>query len=147
MNPSVLCLMSGVSTEAMNWEVRLWEKDPGKRYGIFAAACFAAAFGFIMLRNPLPAAFGFIAVVLSAAEYWLPQTFRIDEKGAQRRCGLSVSEMDWPAVTHVAEDENGVRLLPISPEKRLSSFRGVYLRFKDNRETVLLRVRQLMGDN
>lgn len=124
------------------WEVRLWENEPSKRYAILFAASIAALLGWALMRNPVSAIFGFGAIVISTAEYWLPQKFKIDETGASRKCGPSLTVMEWPNVKHVLTDNQGVRLLPVSPDSRLSPFRGVYLRFAENRDEVLRLVQE-----
>lgn len=125
------------------WEVRLWESDPSKRYAILLVASVAGLLGWLLLRNPISVLFGFLAVILSTAEYWLPQKFKVDESGASRKCGPSLTVMEWENVKHIHADGVGVRLLPVDPESRLSPFRGVYLRFAGNREAVMSRIEAL----
>ena len=49
-------------------------------------------------------------------------------------------------VKRVIEGEDGVKLSPLAESGRLSPFRGVFLRYSGNRETVLEYIRQSVGE-
>lgn len=89
-----------------------------------------------MFGNPVMAAIGFLAIVLSTAEFWLPIQFRLDQEGAQRRLGLSLSRIEWSDVRRVLEHESGFKLSPLEGEGRLDPFRGLFVRTEANHEEV-----------
>jgi hypothetical protein len=124
------------------WEVRLWEKNPSRRYVVLAVAFVAAALGYLLLQHLVFALIGFMVIMGSTTDYWLPQKFKIDGNGASLRCGISVTSMAWPEVKRVVEVADGVLLSPLtSDQSRLNAFRGVLLRYNNNREAVLGAVR------
>src|SRR5947209_6885403 len=105
--------------DPFTWEVRLWERDPAKRYGILLAAAIAALIGYALFKNVAFALIGFGVIILATAEYWLPQKCRFDRNGASVRCGISVTAIQWNDVKSSVLDDGGVRLSPLSKEGRL----------------------------
>jgi hypothetical protein len=90
---------------------------------------------------------GFAAVVLATADFWMPLQYRLDEKGAALKCGFSTTAIEWANVKRVILGEEGVKLSPLEEESRLSPFRGLFLRFDGNREEVLDRIREKVGQD
>jgi len=131
--------------ESYAWEVRLWRQSPSKLSGIFAAAVIAGAFGYLLFHSVALTMIGFLVVVGSTTEFWLPQKLKLDRNSASLRCGISVTSIQWRDVKRVIEDGAGVRLTPLSEDNRLSPFRGVYLRFANNRDEVMSWIERLRG--
>ncbi len=128
--------------ETLTWTVRLWRRDPAKLLGVLIGSMVGAAMGVILLNGPVGAIIGFLAVSISTADYWMPLRYTVNGTGAQVRCGISVTAIDWDSVKRVIESEEGVKLSPLERSSRTSPFRGVFLRFADNREDVLNAIRQ-----
>lgn len=129
-----------------SWVVRVWASNPSKLYGIFLSCSLAALAGWLLFHQIVIAMLGFAAIAGATAEFWMPQNYNIDKKGASARCGFSISAITWEEVKRVLPDEKGVKLSPLASEGKSSAFRGVYLRFADNREVVLGLV-EMMGQN
>lgn len=127
------------------WQVRLWSNDPRRLYGILFSCAMAALVGWIGFHQVLFALVGFCAIAFATAEYWMPQSYRLDANGATARCGLSVSSIAWRDVKRLIPDAEGVKLSPLEKDGRMSAFRGVYLRFGDQKEEVLRRVEGCAG--
>lgn len=123
----------------------MWHKDPNKRWAILLVACIAGLAGWFLFQHPLMSLIGFGAIVAFTTDYWLPQRFKLDGNGASMRCGISVTSIEWSAVKRALPTEEGLHLSPLAKDGRLDSFRGVYLRFSNNREEVLEAVRRLWG--
>lgn len=123
--------------ESFRWRVRLSDKAPQKRAGVVVAAVFAMALGWFAFKSPLMGIAGFAIIFGSTAEYWLGTTFKVDEKGASARTGLSLVSMDWTDVKRLIWEKNGVRLSPLENAGTMDAFRGVFLRYgDDNREDI-----------
>lgn len=120
----------------MEWEIRLWENEPNRRYGILFAAALAALLGWWMFQNPLMPVIGFLAIILSTTEYWLPIRFSLNDQSVTRRLGLSVTQLDFSQVKRVERTPDGIRLSPLAVPSRLDAFRGVFLRTASNQEEV-----------
>jgi hypothetical protein len=129
----------------MQWTVKLWARDPGKRYAILAAACMAGLLGWMVFAQPLMALVGFGAILAGTTDFWLPQRYTLDGNGAHMRCGISVTSIQWSAVKRAIHTSHGLQLSPLEKTGRMDSFRGVYLRYAENREEVLETVKRLWG--
>ena len=126
----------------MEWQVHLSKRNPQKVAGIVLAALMAAFGGWLLLRSPLFAILGVIFILGATTDFWMPIRYRLDETGASLKCGVSQTAIEWPKVKVVTESEEGVKLSPLTnPNSRLEAFRGVFLRFENNREEVLAKIR------
>jgi len=112
---------------------------------VIAIACLAGLVGLFLFKGPIMAAVGFGVVMLSAAEVFLPLRYRIDEKGVSARCGVSETAIAWADVKRAWMNNEGIKLSPLETASNMDAFRGVYLRFGDNRDPVLDMVRRYWG--
>lgn len=133
--------------ESMEWTVRLWERDPSKRYVVFAVSVGAALLALAMFHNVIMAFIALVCIIATCAEFVFPLQFRITDQSARVRCGISVTEIEWIAVKRVIEGSDGVKLSPLIRDSRLAPFRGVYLRYADNRDAVLDYVKRNGGES
>ncbi|MCX7800483.1 MAG: hypothetical protein N2109_09100 [Fimbriimonadales bacterium] len=132
--------------ERLEWEVRLWERDPPKRARLFAVvAAIGVASGY---------AFGLVLGILSVffllgstMEFWYPVRYRLDAQGASAKVGISVTAIEWRSVRRAILGEDGVKLSPLEKASRTAVFRGVYIRFNRNREEVLEFVRRRLPED
>jgi hypothetical protein len=132
--------------ESFRWSVRLSDKAPAKRWVVLAAAALVGVFGLVLMRQPLLGLLGFAIILAATAEFWLGASYRIDGRGASSRTGLSVSSIDWQDVKRLDILSEGAKLSPLSAPSRLDEFRGVFLRFGDQREQVLAALRTFGGE-
>lgn len=113
---------------------------------VAAAAFIAAALGLWLLQSALGAILGFAMIAGGTADFWMPVHFALDGTKASRRCGLSVTSIEWSEVKRADVTDRGVKLSPLaSAESRLEPFRGVFLIFENNEAQVLEAVRDLGG--
>ncbi len=131
---------------ALTWEVRLWEKEPQKRYAVLCCAALSALSGWWLFNSVLMALLGFAVICGATTDFWLPLRYKLTDTEASLRCGFSASGIEWVMVKRVIEGEDGVKLSPLAESGRLSPFRGVFLRYSGNRETVLEYIRQSVGE-
>lgn len=127
--------------ETVQWTVRLWLDGGDKRYAILGAAVLAAIAGWLVVHTFLAVVIGLLATLGSTTEYWLPIKYKLDRNTAAVRCGISVTSIEWSNVKRVIEEPRGVKLSPLESEGRMGAFRGVFLRFADNREEVMKAIR------
>lgn len=140
--------MTGVKEdEAFRWVVRLSDKEPWKRYVVWAVAMVAAAAGWAWMGQVLFALIGFVAVMASTAEFWMPIRNRLDSRGAHVTVGLSTTSLEWAQVQRAILDDEGVKLSPVERSSRMAPFRGVFVRFGTRREEVLDRISAYWGQD
>lgn len=127
---------------ALEWSVDLGTDEPRKRSIVASVALAVGAIG-TMFLSPWLGVTGLVLVLLSNSEVFLKQHFRIDENGVRRRCGASVSAMEWAGIKSIREDDGGVKCSPFSQPMRSDPFRGVYLKFAEgNRNAVLATIHE-----
>lgn len=110
---------------------------------VLGFAAVAGYCGAAIFAHPLLGVLGFLVIVASTAEMFVPLKYKLDERGASVRCGISVTALEWSAVKRVVELSDGVCLSPLPKSSRLDAFRGVHLRFAGNEDEVRDTIRQL----
>ena len=136
-------MASDLTKETMEWEVRLGDAAPHRRFPVILVACLASVVGFLMLASPVIAVIAPFVILASTAELFLPIKYRIDPEKVSSKCGPSVTEMQWADVKRVIELEGAIRLSPFAKPNRLDNFRGVLLRFSGNETEVWAKLREL----
>jgi hypothetical protein len=84
--------------------------------------------------------FGLLGLVILGASlmpFFLPTDFILTESSVQRRYLGIDHTRKWSEFRSYYPDKNGVLLSPFPRPSRLENFRGLYIRFEDNRERVL----------
>ena len=71
------------------------------------------------------------------APFFCPTTYTLDDEGVAAKGPFGTARRDWDALRSHRVDTTGVLLSPFSHPSRLDGFRGIYLRFQDNREQVM----------
>jgi hypothetical protein len=131
----------------LEWSVSLGAHQAGKRYVVVALAVAVFLIGIIMLGSLPLALIGSGVVLASTLELFMPIWYRLDNHGAQARTGFALTRIEWSEVKRTWEDELGVYLSPLEQPSRLDRFRGVYLRFASNREAVLVKIGDQLGND
>jgi len=128
------------STETIEWVVDLGGKYPKKRFVVLTCAVLAYLLGVLALSSQPLGILGFLLICLSCAEVLLPIKYKITDDVVSTKTGFSLVELKWSQVRHFYEDEEGVKLTPLPKGARMEPFRGVYLRFANNRDLVLAKI-------
>jgi hypothetical protein len=119
--------MTGNEPTTLAWSVRPAQDSPQKLVVVVVAAMVAAGFGFLISGSPVLALAGLGIVAGATAEFWLGTSYRLTEKEASARCGLSLTAIAWADVRRVEIDGNRVKLSPLASATRMDAFRGVVL--------------------
>lgn len=88
---------------------------------------------------------GALIVLGSCAEYWLGCRYSINEKGATRQVGLSVTEMTWEKVKRIEVQKTGILISPLAKDSTMGPFRGVFLQYGDESADEILGAIRSMG--
>jgi hypothetical protein len=104
--------------------------------------------GAVLLGQVLLGFLGFAMILASTAEYWLGVRYKVGPKSAERRCGLSLSAIEWVDVKRVVVEGADILLSPLDEATRMDAFRGVVLKTTpENREQVIEAVKAHIGDD
>jgi hypothetical protein len=121
----------------LEWTVHLAKGEPGKATAVVLVSVGAGVLSAVVFGNPIAFLVGFLSILGSTAEFLLPVQYRLDGRGARRKVGWSLTQIEWKDVRRVIEGTDGVKLSPLEQSSRLAPFRGVYLRFGSRQHEVL----------
>ena len=115
---------------SLRWQVHPWKSNSSSVKIIFIFAVVILCIGVFGMKSIGFGLLGSFMLLGGLAEFWMPQTFELSERGAKSKIGLSSSEIDWKSVKCVINDRDGIRVLPVEKSARMAVFRGVWLRPK-----------------
>ncbi|HVP36469.1 MAG TPA: hypothetical protein VMT04_05685 [Terriglobales bacterium] len=78
----------------------------------------------------------------SLSTFFLPTTYELTENGIKVIFFFNTRQMEWGKYRSYYVDKNGVLLSPFEKPSRLENFRGIYLRFNQNKEEVVNFIQQ-----
>lgn len=132
----------------LEWVAPVPERLVAKRWVVIAIAAGVVLLGWAAFGQLWLGLFGGLAIIGSTHEVLFDARYRLDAQGARARVGLSVNEIAWGNVRRVVSGEDGVKLSPLAEEgSRLAPFRGVYVRFADNRDAVMAHIELAVGED
>lgn len=126
-----------MSRYTLQWKVHLLRWHPRKAWGAAGAILAAAMVVGFAFHSPGMGIMALVLLWLATRDYWLPIHYYVNEKGAGVRYFGAIFDITWDRVKYVTVTHDGVKISPLPPSSRLEPFRGVYLRFADNREQVM----------
>lgn len=119
-----------------------WESQPAKarpRTAI-AVALFLlllVVIVYLLTYSPLFTLAGALILWGSLSQFFLKTTFEFGDKMIRVKYLINKVEKDWSQYRTFYEDKNGVLLSPFVRTSRLENFRGIYIRFAENRDEVM----------
>lgn len=125
------------SQYTLRWKVHLLREQPQRAWIAAAIILLAAVVVGLAFRSAGMGVLALVLLWLATRDYWLPLQYYVNEKGVGVRYLGAAFDISWDRVKYVTVTADGVKLSPLPPSSRLEPFRGVYLRFADNREQVL----------
>ena len=136
------CSPASDSHIILKWTVHLAREHPAKHAASIIIALFIVIAGYWAtgVLGSIAATF----VMLGAmADFWFPVCYEISSDGARCKMLLKSSEIKWNNVKRCYLDDDGVKLSPLDTLSRRETFRGIYLRFSGNKDTVIETVKSL----
>lgn len=128
--------------DQLEWKIHLGDANRKRRVIVIGFALTAGIVGTLLFQSVWLGLIGFVAILLSTSEMFLPLSYRLDARTARVKNGLSVTEIAWDDVKRVLPVSDGIKLSPLKNPSRLDAFRGVYLRYADNEDEVSGKIRQ-----
>ncbi|MCS6830454.1 MAG: hypothetical protein RMM08_12665 [Armatimonadota bacterium] len=121
----------------LQWKVHLLRKQPRRAWLAGVVMLHASVLVAVAFQSVGMGLLALALLWLATREFWLPVRYYVNEKGAGVRYLGAIYDITWDRVKYVLVNEEGVKLSPLPFGSRLEPFRGVFLRFADNREQVL----------
>ncbi len=84
-------------------------------------------------------------MVGSLSSFFMPTKYRMDSKGIYIKTPGGKRNYNWGRFRSFYPDKNGVLLSPFKKPSRLENFRGVYIRFTDNRDEVVRFIEKMIS--
>ena len=134
-------------SEQLEWSIPRPPEAGHRRLGVALLSIATALTGTFLLRSPIAGVMGAGIVFASTGELWFDQKFKVGPEFASVKCGLNTTQIEWKNVKSVRPGNGGVLLSPFARPNRLEAFRGVYLRFSGNEETLLAKIAELWNRN
>lgn len=131
-------------------EVVEWTCHPVRRRPLVSlvVTVFVILIGMIVYMATSSNTFTVLALVIlyaSLAKFYFPTRYRFSGKGIQVKTTTQKLFKPWSMFRSFYPDKNGVLLSPFTRPTRLENFRGMYILFADNRNTVIDYVSRHVG--
>ena len=92
---------------------------------------------YLSTQNIILLALSVVIMLGSLSTFFLPTRYELDDDKVKIIYLLSTRERKWDTFRSYYVDKNGVLLSPFERPSRLENFRGLYIRFSQNKEQVV----------
>src|SRR5262249_48963380 len=99
-----------------------------------------------LFSSPVLALGSIFVVAAATGEFLFPIRYRLGPEAAEMWNGLARRRIEWGEVRKAYLLEDGIKLSPLDFPPRLGGYRGIFLRFEDNREEVLAAVKRFRAE-
>jgi hypothetical protein len=82
-------------------------------------------------------AFSVVIMLGSLSSFFLPTYYELDNDKIKVRFFFTIKEKKWGMFRSFYVDKNGLLLSPFEKPSRLENFRGIYIRFNQNKDEVV----------
>jgi hypothetical protein len=87
--------------------------------------------------NPILLGISVVIMLGSLSSFFLPTQYLLDNDKVRIKFFFTTREKKWETFRSYYVDKNGVLLSPFGRPSRLENFRGLYIRFNQNRDLVV----------
>lgn len=124
-----------------------WTAHPVRRRPVVSAAVtvfviLVTVVVFYAMDSRTFAVLALVVMLLSLGKFYFPTRYVLDKKGITIKSTTQTLNKEWRLYRSCYPDKNGVLLSPFAEPSRLENFRGLYIMAKDNREEVLVFVKE-----
>ena len=130
------------TTATLDPALLAWTSQPAKArprvaiaVGVFIVALVYLSY--VLTESPLFAVVAALILWGSLSQFYLRTTFEFTEQKVKVKYVVNKIEKDWSQYRSYYVDKNGVLLSPFIRPSRLENFRGIYIRFANNRDEVV----------
>lgn len=125
------------------WKVHLLREEPRKMLLIAPVVSVSLVVGYVFTHSLLLPAVTLFLFMCALSEYLFPVRYQLSETDAAARTLLSRTRVEWDRVRKYYLDDRGIKLSTLGKPGRLEAYRGLYLRFGENREEIIEVVRKI----
>jgi hypothetical protein len=133
-----------------NGETFEWISHPAKKnkYITILVSIFIVILVFLVYMMTFSVWFsilGFIILYGSLSSFYFPTRYKFTEEEIIVKTTMQTLHKKWSQYRSYYPDKNGVLLSPFIRPTRLENFRGIYIRFWNNRDEVIAFVKRKMA--
>ncbi len=140
-------MSSGFSVGSLGWSVHPLRRDWRVSAGVMALL-FLVWWGVWLWTRSRPLTFlSVIVMLVSLSSFFFPVTFTLDQESVTVESAFTTKRRKWEEFKSFWVDNHGVLLSPFEKRSRLESFRGLYIRFADNRDEVVEFIQRRWQEN
>jgi len=119
-----------------------WSSHPVKRKALISILVIVLLFvvwSVVYLATSSLFLTGLSVIIMlgSLSSFFLPTHYELHQEKIKIRFFLTKREREWSTFRSFYVDKNGVLLSPFAKPSRLENFRGIYVRFSQNKDQVV----------
>ncbi len=134
-------------SRSLSWRVHPLRRDWRVSVGV-TALLFLVWWGVWQWTESGPLTFLSVVILLvSLSSFFFPVTFVLDQEFLMVKSTFTTKKKRWEEFNSFWVDSHGVLLSPFKGRSRLESFRGLYIRFSDNRDEVMEYIQRRWKEN
>ncbi len=92
---------------------------------------------YLTTSNPFLLVLSVVIMLGSLSSFFLPTKYELNEDQVRIRFFFTIREKKWGMFRSYYVDKNGILLSPFERPSRLENFRGLYIRFNQNKDLVV----------
>jgi hypothetical protein len=92
---------------------------------------------YLITFSPLLTILSVVIMLGSLSPFFLPTYYELDDEKIKVKFFFNTKEKKWSMFRSFYVDKNGVLLSPFERPSRLENFRGLYVRFNQNKDEVV----------
>ena len=129
--------INSTGTEVLKWIDHPLKKNRKNLVIVICALILIPVIVFLTTNSLFFLLLSIIFLLGSLSTFFLPTTYELSEDGIKVKFFFNTRQTEWGKYRSFYVDKNGVLLSPFEKPSRLENFRGIYLRFNQNKEEVI----------
>lgn len=126
----------------LQWTVFPVKDEKKKTLWLLPLLGFLVVLVYLSFGNVFWVVFAMVLLVGSLSGFFTKTRYRFDSEGVDIKRTFHRVHKKWEYFRNFYVDENGIFLSPFKKPSRLENFRGIFVKFGDNREEVVSFVRE-----
>lgn len=122
---------------SFTWRVHPFRESVKTSVIVIAVIVFICAIVYISFGDIFWVILSFLFLFVSLSSFFFPTSFFLDEKEVKVKRVLTTISRPWERFKGFYFDKNGVQLTPFTYPSRLDNYRGLFLKFGNNKDDVI----------
>jgi hypothetical protein len=128
--------------ETLTWTSHPFKKNKRNTILVILFIILAPVIIFISTNSLFFLLLSLVILLGSLASFFFPTTYELSPNKIKVKFFINTRETEWGKYRSFYVDKNGVLLSPFAKPSRLENFRGIYLRFEQNKDEVVDFIKQ-----